>query len=236
MQGPKSMVEMEGEALLRKVSIFADLSPAELAQIASRCTPVLARRGTMIVAEQEAGSTLYIIVRGQVKVSHIASDGREVILAILRDGDVFGEMALLDGKARSASVIALEDTELLSLRRSDFLNLLNERPSIAISLLRELAGRIRACDQQISSLSLRDAIGRAATALIQLAHKAGKPLGPTMVIPRIPLQRELANMAGTARETISRALKHFESQGEIKRVGRRVFIHDFRAFVEKYGS
>ncbi len=223
------------EALLRKVPLFGELSAGEIEQIARRCSSLHARRGTMIVAEAEEGSTLFIIVRGQVKVSHIASDGREVILAILREGDFFGELALLDGKARSASVIALEDTDLLTLRRSDFLALLNDRPNIAISLLRELAARIRACDQQISSLSLRDAIGRVASALIQLAQKTGRSLGPTVVIPRLPLQRDMANMAGTARETISRALKHFESEGMIKRVGRRVFIHDFRAFVQRYG-
>ncbi|MDZ7372573.1 MAG: Crp/Fnr family transcriptional regulator [candidate division KSB1 bacterium] len=228
------MTTVDSDALLKAVPLFSDLSPSELAEVASLCSRLTVRRGTVIVAEEEQGSTFFLIVRGQVKVTHIAPDGREVVLAILRDGDFFGEMALLDGKARSASVVALEDTDLLTLRRPDFLALLNRRPGIAVSLLRELAARIRACDQQISTLTLQDALGRVAATLVRLAERTGRSLGPTVVIPRLPLQRDLANMAGTARETASRALKYLESKGDIKRVGRRLFIHNYHAFLQKY--
>ncbi len=227
---------MNNANLLRKVPLFSELSDKALQQIVSKCVTRRVRRNTMIVAEQEEGSTLFLIVRGEVKVSHIAPDGREVILSILREGDFFGEMALLDGKTRSASVVATEDSELMSLRRSDFLNILNEHPSIAIALLRELAARLRRCDEKIASLTLQDAVGRVASTLVHLAEQSGRSLGPTMVIPRIPLQRDMANMAGTARETISRTLKFFESQGDIKRVGRRIFIHDYARFRKKYAS
>ena len=140
----------------------------------------------------------------------------------------------LDGKRRSANVITLEETELMMLRRQDFLELIEQYPQISIGLLKELAGRIRKSDSHISSLSLKDAMGRVSTALIHVAEKTGRKRGDAMIIPKIPVQQDLANMAGTARETISRVMAHFEQTGCIEKEGHRVIIKEFEKFKQRF--
>ena len=220
--------------LLKKVPIFAHLGESHLERISELFVKRTCRANHVIVVEEESGQSLFIIQKGSVKVSHISDDGKEVILSILKTGDFFGEMSILDGKGRSANVTALSKSELLMLRRSDFLGLLEEYPQIAISLLRELASRIRKSDMHISSLSLQDAMGRISTALVLVAEKTGRIKGDSIIIPKIPVQQDLANLAGTARETISRVMSHFEQTGFIKRDGHRVEIINFNKFKDQF--
>jgi len=216
--------------LLKKIPIFASLNEKQLSHIASYCVIKKYSKDQLILVEEEAGKTLFIISKGRVKVTRTSDDGREVILSILESGDFFGEMSLLDGKTRSASVTAIEDSELLLLRRGDFIQILEDFPKIAIALLIELASRLRKSDTQIKSLSLQDALGRVASTLILLAEEIGKSKHGSMQIPKIPLQQDLANMAGTSRETISRVFRSLENDGLIRRQGRKLYIPDYEKF------
>ena len=157
----------------------------------------------------------------------MSDDGREVILAILGEGDFFGEMALLDGEGRSANVVALEDAKVLTLQRSDFLDILERFPKIAIHLLKELTTRIRHSDQQIESLSLSGAEQRIALVLIRLAEEMGQIKEGTVTIEHIPYQQDIANMAGTSMETVSRVYKMLEDKNHIIREGKTLKIIDF---------
>jgi len=217
-------------SLLKKVPIFSQLVDEEIEKIRKLCVTKNYEKDRIILIEQDTGSSMFLIQNGRVKVSRMSEDGREVILSILESGDFFGEMSLLDGKARSASVTAIENSQVLLLRRGDFLKLLEDYPQIAISLLKELAGRIRRSDTQIKSLSLQDAMGRVASTLIMLAEDHGRIRQGEVVITRIPLQQDLANMAGTSRETISRVLKYFEDEKLIHRDGRKIIIPDYTKF------
>lgn len=217
-------------SLLKRVPIFSLLSDSELEKIRDLCVTQHYEKDRIILIEEESGNTLFIIQKGRVKVSRISDDGREVILSILHMGDFFGELSLIDGKARSASVTAIEDSEIFLLRRGDFLGVLEDYPQISISLLKELAARIRKSDTQIKSLSLQDAMGRVASSLIMLAEDSGRSLKNQVVIPKIPLQQDLANMAGTSRETISRVFRYFEDEKLIERTGRKIIIPDFMRF------
>jgi CRP-like cAMP-binding protein len=184
----------------------------------------------LILVEEEIGKTLFIISKGRVKVTRTSDDGREVILSILESGDFFGEISLLDGKTRSANVTAIENSELLLLRRGDFLQILEDYPQIAIALLKKLAARLRKSDSQIKSLSLQDALGRVASTIILLAEEIGKHKQNSVIIPKVPLQQDLANMAGTSRETISRVFHSLESDRLIRRQGRKLYIDDYEKF------
>ena len=164
----------------------------------------------------------------------MSDDGREVILAILGEGDFFGEMALLDGEGRSANVVALEDAEVLTLQRSDFLDILERFPKIAIHLLKELTTRIRHSDQQIESLSLSGAEQRIALVLIRLAEEMGQIKEGTVTIENIPYQQDIANMAGTSRETVSRTLKLLEDKKLVKRNGSDITIFNFNTFRQSF--
>ena len=141
---------------LRNVSLFESLDQQELEALSDLTfTRSFGKDGVIILAEEE-GDTLFILKKGQVKVSIVSEDGREVILSLLGPGSVFGELSLLDGKPRSANVVATEDTDLLMLRRSDFIQLIYKTPQIATALLAELATRLRKTDRQIEGLALLD--------------------------------------------------------------------------------
>ncbi len=220
--------------LLKKVPIFSNLDEDELMKIRKLCVTQHYEKDRLILIEEDIGKTLFLIQKGRVKVSRMSDDGREVILSILGPGGFFGELALIDGKTRSASVTAIEDSEALLLHRPEFINLLEEFPQIAISLLKELAGRIRKSDTQIKSLSLQDAMGRVASTLIMLAEDSGRIRQGQVIIQRIPLQQDLANMAGTSRETISRVFRHLENEQLIHREGRKIIIPDYARFKKMF--
>ena len=206
--------------LLRCVPFFADLGEDDLVQLAGIVVTKVFPPENLIVLADEEGDTLFVIVSGQVKVSIISDDGREVILSMLGTGDFFGEMSMLDGKPRSATVIAVEETELFSIRRADFLRLLEHVPEIAVKLLAGLTARLRKADRKIESLALMDVSGRIAAALIQISEEIGTQSGEAIIVRNRPTHQSLANMAGTTRETVSRVLKRLEHQGYIEISGK----------------
>ncbi len=215
---------------LRNVPIFAELGDKELEKIAKLGTRQKYKRGNVVVLERESGASLFAIVSGKVKVVRTDEEGREVILSMFGPGEFFGEMSLLDGMARSASVVALTKAELFMIHRRDFLESLHEFPSIAIALLAEMAMRLRKADMQIKSLSLKDAAGRVANVLLILADDIGVFRKGKVEIDDLPLQQDIANMAGTSRETVSRMLHQFVREGSIQLKGNRLTISDYEAF------
>jgi len=222
-------------SVLKNIPIFADLKDEILEKIFSLMQKRLYKRNNMILMEEDVGDTLFILNQGSVKITRLSDDGREVILSILGDGDFFGEMSSFDGESRSANVIALEDSEVFVLKRGDFLDLLEKHPMIAIALLQELAIRLRRSDQQIEGLSLSDAENRIAMSIIRLAEDLGVIKLGQVIIDNLPFQQDIANMAGTSRETVSRMLKLLDGKGWIQRKGRRLIITNYDEFVKEFG-
>jgi CRP-like cAMP-binding protein len=219
---------------LKYVPIFTDLDQTTLDKIAELGNFRKFEKDAVILLENETGSALFVIVCGKVKVSRNSDDGREVILTILSDSDFFGEMAILDGQNRSANVTAIEETELFIIQRSDFLDLLYNHPEVSISLLQELTKRLRGADMKIKSLSLKDAEGKVATVILQLADDIGKIKQGVVEIDKLPFQHDLANMAGTSRETISRTLHTFAKKGLIELEGTKLRIINYAKFKEMF--
>ena len=224
----------EENEFLKSVPIFSGLDDKILNQISRLGSRKVYKKDSTILNENETGSMFFVIISGKVKVSRSSEDGREIILSILNPSDFFGEMAILDGLNRSANVIALETVELFLIQRLDFLNLLNENSEIAISLLQELTRRLRASDMKIKSLSLRDAEGKVASVILQLAEDIVKIKNGKVEIERLPVQHDLANMAGTSRETISRTINSFAKRGLIELEANRLRIVDFEKFKELF--
>jgi CRP/FNR family cyclic AMP-dependent transcriptional regulator len=220
--------------LMKKVPLFAKMKDTEVSQIADQCVRRECVKDQVILVEEEVGQTLFIILKGTVKVTRTSDEGKEVIITILKAGDFFGEMSLLDGKGRSATVVAMDEAELLTLRRSEFLLLIEKFPQISIELLKVLAHRIRNADIQIENLTLQDAVGRIGATLIHVAEQTGYRRGESMIVQKLPVQQDLANMAGTARETISRVMAMFEAKGLIEREGHRVVFPNFEKFKSDY--
>lgn len=216
------------------VPIFSDLPKETIEKISLIGTRKKYSKDSVILMEDEHGGALFVIISGKVKVTRTSGDGREVILTILSDCDFFGEMALLDGMTRSATVIATEESEVYMIQRSEFLVLLKDHPEISIALLQELTKRLRSADMKIKSLSLKDAEGKVATVLLQLADDIGKIKQGIVEIEKLPLQQDLANMAATSRETISRTLHSFAKKGLVELEGSKLRILDYEKFKELY--
>ena len=219
---------------LRNVPIFTALSDSDLNRIASKMVSRDYEKGQMILLEESTGKTFFIITSGTVKVTRLSDDGREVILALLGESDFFGEMSLLDGEGRSANIVANEDAEVMTLSRRDFLEYLETYPKIAIALLEELAVRIRKSDQQIESLSLSDSEQRIGITLIRLAEERGTIKRGDVTVQNLPYQQDIANMAGTSRETVSRTLKLLEDKKLVKRNGSDITIFNFNTFRQSF--
>ena len=219
---------------LKYVPIFADLDDDTHRKISVLGKTKSYSKDHVILLEHESGSALFVIISGKVKVTRVSDDGREVILTILSDSDFFGEMAIIDGLSRSANVTAIEDSEIFIIQRSDFLDLLYNHPEVSIALLQEMTKRLRAADMKIKSLSLKDAEGKVATVILQLADEIGKIKQGVVEIEKLPYQQDLANMAGTSRETISRTLHSFAKKGLIELDGSKLRILNYEKFKEQF--
>lgn len=219
---------------LTYVPIFSELENDALEKIEKIGSRKAYTKNDVILMEEDAGTALFVIVKGKVKVSRNSNDGREVILTILGESDFFGEMAILDGLTRSATVTAIDESELFLIQRNHFLNLLYEHPEVSVALLQELTRRLRNADMKIKALSLKDAEGKVATVILQLADDIGKIKQGVVEIEKLPLQQDLANMAGTSRETISRTLHSFAKKGYVEMEGNKLRILDYEKFKEKF--
>ncbi|MEE3195820.1 MAG: Crp/Fnr family transcriptional regulator [Candidatus Neomarinimicrobiota bacterium] len=225
---------MDKISLLESVPIFSDLSKSDLTKISDRMTHRTFTKNQMILLEDDLGQTFFVIATGSVKITRLSDDGREVILAMLGEADFFGEMSLLDGDGRSANVVALESSEVLTLARNEFLDILEQYPRISICLLEELTNRLRKSDQQIESLSLSDVEQRIGITLIRLAEELGTIKQGSVKIKNLPFQQDIANMAGTSRETVSRTFKLLEEKGLLSRQGRQLVIYNFNQFSKTF--
>ena len=192
---------------LHRVPLFSDLSPEETSRLAH--------------ATREKSYPKNSVILFEVKVVLIGEDGREVILSILRDGDFFGEMSLIDDQPRSAHVIATEDSNLLVLRRDDFRRSIEESPRIALGLLRALSRRLRRADDKIGSLALLDVNGRVARLLLELADEHDGSH-----IPRTVTHHMIAQMVGSSRETVSRTMRELADRGHVHVTRKAIILQD----------
>ena len=128
---------------LNTIPIFIDLDEEELADVSESCTPRKYPKNSMIILEEEFGDIVFIIIIGTVKITRVNDEGKEVILSLLGPGEIFGEMAILDGEARSANALAQENCELIAIQKSEFLRLLRRNFKISFALMGELAKRLR---------------------------------------------------------------------------------------------
>lgn len=215
---------MDEKELLRSVPIFSELSDQDIASLARLANRRKCPKDSVVFFENEEGDFFFTILEGRIKVTILGDDGREVILSLLGPGDFFGEMALLDQEPRSATAIAVEDTELLSLHRTDFQTVLADNRSITTGLIKVLTGRLRRANHQISTLALLDVYGRVARVIVDMAREEGRRLKDGRIAFRRATHQEIANRIGTTRETVTRMLKDLERQGLIHVEGKELVV------------
>jgi len=207
---------------LRTVNLFSDLKESELETISRILYVHSYQRGQLIFQEGESGDALFVVLKGRVKVCLYDEEGREYVLDIIGKDGFFGELALIDDLPRSANAIAMETSDLLVVRRSDFVKLLMENPSISVNILRVLAGRLRVADERIKWLAFLNVEGRILKYLLEVGARLGIRMKDYVIIERGPSQIEIANSCGCSRETVSRMVASLVKKGVIS-VRRRQY-------------
>ena len=211
-------------SFFRKFPLFADLDDRELSSIANVAKSRRYAKDDVIFHADELGDVFCLIREGQVKVTMISPEGKEIILSILGPGDFFGEMALLDDEPRSATVVATEPLDLVTIWRSDFLQILAENFSITRKVLAEISQRLRHASNRIESLATMDVYGRLARFFLDLAKEQGKVLDNGYVAVTRPTHQAIANMIGTSRETVSRLIHDLMRQGLLLSEGKTIYL------------
>jgi CRP-like cAMP-binding protein len=215
-------------ALLRRVPVFSTLSAEELAQVEQVAMPRRYDAGTVVFNEGDEGRTCYIVRSGRARAIQAHPDGRSITLAHFGPGDIFGELAMLDGERRSATVEATEDTVAIAILSDDMHRLLREHPDISVKLVVGLGRRLRRTNERLARQSFQTVQSRVAAALAQLVAAAGsEPDGVAKHDVLITTtQAELAQLAGSSRESASRFLAVLERAGIITQGRGRLTVHD----------
>ena len=225
--------------LLKGVELFSELNEEQLGMIANLVIVKNYNRDETVVLEgDDSMQALYLIATGSVQVYMTGIDGRETILSFLERGDFFGEMSLIDGEPRSASVRTVTDATLLVIHRESFLSLIRRTPEIAMALMSELCKRLRKANKQIGSLSTMSVSGRVAGTLLNLMQERGVRIhtdngSMVTVIHNRPTQQQLADMSGTTRETVSRICSLLVRANAIAMTGKDIVIFDEDVLQEK---
>jgi len=216
--------QRKNEALdsLRTIPLFSSVRDDDLKSIASLLIERRFPKNKTIVEEGLPGDYMYVIREGRVKVTKLSGDGREKILEMLEEGSFFGEMSLLDSAPRSASVKALTDVRILALSRNDFLAVLRRSPDLALAVITELTQRLRQQDEQASSLSFQRVKERTQGLLVRLAREESDVPG-RMSTPSLTHQ-QIADMIGTSRETVTRAIKGLKEEGWLEQAGKHYLV------------
>jgi CRP/FNR family transcriptional regulator/CRP/FNR family cyclic AMP-dependent transcriptional regulator len=215
----------EIETFVSGVPLFKEIGKSDLEAV---CSVVFVRKfrpGEILVYEHDENDrSFFIIVNGRVHVTVLTSEGKQAILASLGKGEFFGEMSILDGEPRSATVIAATECTVLMLYRKPFIDLLYKFPRITVSMLAAMSRRLRVANKHMNTLSLISVYGRVAEVLIQLAAVSGKKEGGMSIIDNRPTHQAIADMAGTSRETVSRILSQLKKKRYISIDKNRIVI------------
>ncbi|MEX2106827.1 MAG: Crp/Fnr family transcriptional regulator [Solirubrobacterales bacterium] len=217
--------EQSAVELLRSVALFADLEQGALERFSQVAVPRTFPAGTRVFHEGDNSDACYIVKEGSFRVTREHTDGRAITLATLGPGEIFGELAMLDGDKRSASAEALTDGELLALPAGDVRSLLARHPEIALKLVAGLVRRLRAANVRLSRQSFQTVPSRVAGILSQLSREAQDGGEPGEVTIRMN-QTDLAQLAGTSRESVSRFLAELERAGVVRSGRGRVTVLD----------
>ena len=220
-------------ALLHRVPVFSPLGEGELARVADVAVPRRFDAGEVVFHEGDESDTCYIIRSGHARATRAHADGRSITLANFGPGDIFGELAMFDDERRSATVDVLEATEALAILGADMRRLLREHPDISVKLISALGRRLRETNERLSRQSFQTVQSRVAAVLSQLVAAAQTEGAGQVDVLITSTQADLAQLAGSSRESASRFLAVLERAGIITQGRGKLVVHDPSA-LERY--
>ncbi|MCA9624053.1 MAG: Crp/Fnr family transcriptional regulator [Myxococcales bacterium] len=224
------MSAQDTQALLAKASIFSDLAESQLASLSRLVVTKKYRAREVVLRKGDPALQIYLIVRGRLKAITAGGEGRQAALSIMGPGEVFGEVAVLDGEPRSATITALEPCELLILHRNELFHFLERNPTAAIKLLAVLARRLRRLSERVEDSAFLEVPGRLAKALLRLAQRYGRSENRGTRIELKLSQQELGDLVGATRESVNKQLRAWASEGLLVQDGGRIILVDVEAF------
>lgn len=224
-----SPTHQEKRHIFEQHFLFGKLSTGEIDALIGYARVGQYPAGREIFAKGSPGQSLMAVLRGNIKISSLSNDGKEIVFAIYNAGEIFGEIGVLDGEERSADATAITDCELLVLNRRDVLHLLENRADLCMIMLRILCQRLRQTSEQVEDVMFRHLESRLAKRLLHLAESVGLHGLQTTSVELHVSQRELGNMAGGSRESVNKILQNWHRQGLIDLGKASVLIRDIEA-------
>lgn len=225
---PNAIPDEDDDNALLHAALFKQVPPDQSRELLSHLRRRTCPKGECIFREGDTDQRMYLLERGRVKLIRQSSDNRVQLLSIHAHGDVLGEIPVFDpsGGPRTASAVAMSNaTQVVWLEHDVLFAWLNEHPRVAIDMLQVLANRMRANNERISDLVFMDVPGRLAKTLINLGERFGRPVEEGILVPHDLTQEEMAQLVGSSRETVNKALMDFASRGWIAREGRSIIIY-----------
>jgi len=212
--------------VLMSAPLFAALDVEAATALKSSMDERRLLKGDVLFTEGDPGDRLYVVTEGKIKLVHSSNDGRETLLAVMGEGEMFGELSLFDPGPRTATAAALTDVVVLGLGHQALRPWLTGRPEVAESLLQALAQRLRRTNDALADLVFSDVPGRVAKALLDLGERFGQSMPDGLHVTHDMTQEELAQLVGASRETVNKALADFASRGWLRLESRSVVLLD----------
>ncbi len=207
--------------LLRRIPIFAQLTPSQAESIAESVEKRSFRRGEVLVKQHQKSEALFLLLAGRVRVMSTDKNGRQLLLSKLRAGDFLDEVSLIDNEPHAATMQAEIDTDVLILARDDFLRCLQENGNVANAVMNRLTRRLRQADRKIESFAHSNVHGRVLQTLVENSIPSADSL---MIIPEKISRQDIAKMVGASREMVSRIMKDLERRGLVLTDARRITL------------
>lgn len=204
---------MIGPKLLKKIPFLSALTHAHLREVFRLAREVTVGAGQPVFAKREDADGMFVVLEGRVKIFSNSAGKKRKTFAYLKRGEFFGEMALVEGVARTASAQAVEPSRLLLIRKRDFQSLLKRDPRLCLYLLRKVCERLRQANEEIEGMLFRNVLGRVAKAMMDLGRTSGMARDGGFVLKDRFTQQELADVVGTTREPFTRALSSLKRAG-----------------------
>lgn len=209
---PSFAAPVDKLTLLSNHPLFQSFAPSVIDRILSRAVIRKVKKGTVLFRKGDTGSTLYAVCAGSVRISVPSEEGQDAIFNVIQSGGLFGEIALLDGGARTADAVTIENSEVMVIDRRDFIPMVQENPDVAMKLLELVCARLRRTSEQVEDIMFLGLPGRLAKVLLQLRSQPGRGSSHAIRVT----QRDLSQMIGVSRESVNKLLRDWQRRGWIK--------------------
>lgn len=219
---------VDRRAILKNHALFGHLTEAEIEQLLVHARVAHYRAGEAIFLKASPGTGMMAVLKGQVRISAPSTEGREIVLNTIREGEVFGEIALLDGKERTADATAQSACELLVIERRSFVPFLRNNPEVGLRLIAVLCERLRRTTEQVEDMLFRDLPSRLAKKLLELAAASAERNAAGLPVATRLSQREIGAMIGISRESINKQLRQWQTEGLLSLESGAVVLTDER--------